>query len=53
MNAFWDSYEQNEELEDAADFIAFAEPELIARRPLMLNQAREVLCQGRFRTSLI
>src|SRR6266852_176980 len=29
------------------------EPELIAQRPLMINQAREVFCQGRFPASLI
>ncbi len=29
------------------------EPELIALRPLMINQAREVFCQGRFPASLI
>ena|SRR5437879_11659038 len=29
------------------------EQELIAQRPLMINQAREVFCQGRFPASLI
>src|SRR5437588_1940422 len=30
-----------------------SEPELIAQRPLMINQAREVFCQGRLPASLI
>src|SRR6184192_373010 len=30
-----------------------SEPELITQRPLMINQAREVFCQGRLPASLI